>query len=120
VPRNASSVVLSLFCSLEGPLQSIVSMGSRHPVPHRGEDQRGRYPPLDLIQWVYQMERDGKVRAADISVPARHKVQYLYTERKHTSHTHHTHTHTLIYYSNKSLVPPNFLWISISPWTYLH
>ncbi|TNN44732.1 Furin-1 [Liparis tanakae] len=54
----------------EGPLQSIVSMGSRHPVPHRGRD-----PPLDLIQWVYQMERDGKVRAADISVPARHKKQ---------------------------------------------
>ncbi|XP_056300760.1 neuroendocrine convertase 1-like [Pseudoliparis swirei] len=60
--------------ALQGPLQSIVSMGSRHPVPHRGEDQRGRYPPLDLIQWVYQMERDGKVRAADISVPARHKL----------------------------------------------
>ncbi|XP_075952570.1 proprotein convertase subtilisin/kexin type 4-like isoform X2 [Anarhichas minor] len=58
----------------EGPLQSIVSMGSRHPVPHRGVYQRGRYQPLDLIQWVYQMERDRKVRARDISVPARHKM----------------------------------------------
>ncbi|XP_068425031.1 proprotein convertase subtilisin/kexin type 4-like isoform X2 [Clinocottus analis] len=58
----------------EGPLQSIVSMGSRHPVPHSGVHQRGRYQPLDLIQWVYQMERDRKVRAADISVPARHKM----------------------------------------------
>lgn len=38
----------------------------------------------------------------------------LYTQALHTS------THTVIYYSNKSLAPPNFLWISISPWTYLH
>nr|XP_040020160.1 furin-like protease kpc-1 isoform X2 [Gasterosteus aculeatus aculeatus] len=53
----------------DGPLQSIVSMGLRHPVPHR-EAHR----PLELIQWVYQMERDRKVRAADISVPARHKM----------------------------------------------
>ncbi|XP_070690897.1 proprotein convertase subtilisin/kexin type 4-like [Pempheris klunzingeri] len=52
----------------EVPLQSIVSMGSRHPVPHRGVYQR------DLIQWVFQMERDRKVRAADITVPARHKI----------------------------------------------
>ncbi|TDH12297.1 hypothetical protein EPR50_G00070820 [Perca flavescens] len=58
----------------EGPLQSIVSMGSRHPVPHRGVYHRDRYQPLDLIQWVYQMERDRKVRAADITVPARHKI----------------------------------------------
>lgn len=34
-------------------------------------------------------------------------------------HTFHT-SHTVIYYSNKSLAPPNFLWISISLWTYLH
>ncbi|XP_045901133.1 furin-like protease kpc-1 [Micropterus dolomieu] len=58
----------------EGPLQSIVSMGSRHPVPHRAVYQRDRYPPLDLIQWVYKMERDRRVRAADITVPARHKM----------------------------------------------
>ncbi|XP_078109837.1 neuroendocrine convertase 2-like isoform X2 [Sander vitreus] len=58
----------------EGPLQSIVSMGSRHPVPHRGVYHRDHYQPLDLIQWVYQMERDRKVRAADITVPARHKM----------------------------------------------
>ncbi|XP_040901298.1 proprotein convertase subtilisin/kexin type 4-like [Toxotes jaculatrix] len=58
----------------ERPLQSIVSMGSRHPVPHRGVYQRDCYPPLDLIQWVYQMERDRKVRAADITVPARPKM----------------------------------------------
>ncbi|XP_029308100.1 proprotein convertase subtilisin/kexin type 4-like isoform X2 [Cottoperca gobio] len=45
----------------EGPLQSIVSMGSPHPVPHRGEYQRDRLQPLDLIQWVYQMEKDRKM-----------------------------------------------------------
>ncbi|XP_074510981.1 furin-like protease kpc-1 [Sebastes fasciatus] len=56
----------------EGLLQSIVSMGSRHPVPHGGVYRRDRYQPL--IQWVYQMERDRKVRAADITVPARHKM----------------------------------------------
>ncbi|XP_071324577.1 furin-like protease kpc-1 [Trachinotus anak] len=59
----------------ERPLQSIVSMGLRHPVPHSGVYQRDRYPPLDLIQWVYQMERDRKVRAADITIPARPKLQ---------------------------------------------
>ncbi|KAM8734296.1 neuroendocrine convertase 2-like isoform 2-T2 [Acanthopagrus schlegelii] len=58
----------------EGPLESIVSMGSRHPVPQRGVDQRGRYPPLDLIQWIYQMERDRRVRADDITVPARRQI----------------------------------------------
>ncbi|XP_034384395.1 neuroendocrine convertase 1-like [Cyclopterus lumpus] len=65
----------------EGPLQSIVSMGSRHPVPLRGVYQRGRYQPLDLIQWVYQMERDRKVRAADIRVPARHKKPSMESRR---------------------------------------
>uniref|UniRef100_UPI0037E838A5 proprotein convertase subtilisin/kexin type 4-like n=1 Tax=Semicossyphus pulcher TaxID=241346 RepID=UPI0037E838A5 len=58
----------------EGPLQSFVSMGSRHPVPHRGVYPRDSFPPLDLIQWIYQMERDRKVLAADINVPARHKM----------------------------------------------
>ncbi|XP_042346363.1 neuroendocrine convertase 1-like [Plectropomus leopardus] len=58
----------------EGPLQSIVSMGSRHPVPHKGVYPRDRYQPLDLIQWVYRMERGRKVRAADITAPARHKI----------------------------------------------
>ena len=38
----------------------------------------------------------------------------------HRAETHKYHTHTVIYYSNKSLALPNFLWISISPWTYLH
>lgn len=92
-------------------------MGSRHPIPHGGVYQRDRYPPLDLIQWVYQMERDRKVRAADVTVPARHEVRYC----TQSGNTHVSHvTHTVIYYSNKSLAPPNFLWISISPWTYLH
>ncbi|XP_029927392.1 PC3-like endoprotease variant B isoform X2 [Myripristis murdjan] len=57
----------------EGPLQSVVSMGSRHPIPQRRVHLRNRSPPLDLIQWVYQMERDGKVRAADITIPLRRK-----------------------------------------------
>ncbi|XP_023266296.1 proprotein convertase subtilisin/kexin type 4-like [Seriola lalandi dorsalis] len=73
----------------ERPPQSIVSMGSRHPVPHRGVDQRDCCPPLDLIQWIYQMERDRRVRAADITVPARPKVQY-YTQTWNTRFTHHT------------------------------
>ncbi|XP_074539046.1 proprotein convertase subtilisin/kexin type 4-like [Halichoeres trimaculatus] len=55
----------------ERPLQSIVSMGSRHPVPHRRFFHSR--PPLDLIQWIYEMERDRKVEAADITVPDRHK-----------------------------------------------
>ncbi|XP_020565544.1 proprotein convertase subtilisin/kexin type 4-like [Oryzias latipes] len=59
--------------SPEGPLYSIVSMGSRHPIPGGGLHRRARPPPLDLLHWVYQMERDRKVRAADIIVPARHE-----------------------------------------------
>ncbi|XP_027142876.1 proprotein convertase subtilisin/kexin type 4 isoform X2 [Larimichthys crocea] len=58
----------------EGPLESIVSMGSRHPVPQQEVYQRDGIPPLDLIQLVYQMERDRKVRADDITVPARHQM----------------------------------------------
>ncbi|KAM4580378.1 furin-like protease kpc-1 [Odontesthes bonariensis] len=58
----------------EGPLQSIVSMGSLHPVPHGGLYQRDRSPPLDLLQWVFQMERDRKVRAADITILAGRKM----------------------------------------------
>nr|XP_046256264.1 proprotein convertase subtilisin/kexin type 4-like [Scatophagus argus] len=58
----------------EGPLESIVSMGSRHHVPHRGMYQRDPYPPLDLIQWIYQMERDRKVRTDDITIPARQQM----------------------------------------------
>uniref|UniRef100_UPI003AABD16D endoprotease bli-like n=1 Tax=Centroberyx gerrardi TaxID=166262 RepID=UPI003AABD16D len=57
----------------EAPLRSIVSMGLHHPVPQRGVHLRDRYPPLDLIQWVYRMERDRKVCAADITVPLRRK-----------------------------------------------
>ncbi|XP_035983376.1 neuroendocrine convertase 2 [Fundulus heteroclitus] len=59
---------------LEVPLQSIVSMGWRHPVPHGGLYRRDSSPPLDLIQWVYQMERDRKVQADDITLPAKHKI----------------------------------------------
>ncbi|KAK5609404.1 hypothetical protein CRENBAI_010237 [Crenichthys baileyi] len=59
--------------SNEGPLQSIVSMGWRHPVPHGGLYRRDSSPPLDLLQWVYQMERDRKVGAGDISLPTKYK-----------------------------------------------
>ncbi|XP_047216991.1 furin-like protease kpc-1 [Girardinichthys multiradiatus] len=59
---------------LEGPLQSIVSMGWRHPVPHGGLYRRDSSPPLDLLQWVYQMERDRKVGAGDIGLPTKYKV----------------------------------------------
>lgn len=105
------------FFTTERPLQSIVSMGLHHPIPYREVYQRDRYPLLELIQWVYQMERDRKVRSADITIPPRPKVQYCTQSWKtHISPI----THTVIYCSNKSLVPPNFLWISISPWTYLH
>ncbi|XP_041842874.1 proprotein convertase subtilisin/kexin type 4-like [Melanotaenia boesemani] len=58
----------------EGPLQSIVSMGSHHPVPPGGLYQRDRFPPLDLIRWIYQRERDKKVQAADITIPAKRKM----------------------------------------------
>ncbi|XP_033497135.2 proprotein convertase subtilisin/kexin type 4-like [Epinephelus lanceolatus] len=86
--KEASGALLSVQLILYGtyhphrttheePLQSIVSMGSRHPVPHREVYQRDRYPPLDLIQWVYQMERDRKVQAADITVPARRKMSKI-------------------------------------------
>lgn len=75
------------FFTSEGPLQSIVSMGLHHSIPYRVY-QRDRYPPLDLIQWVYQMERDRKVRSADIIIPARPKVQYCTQSWKtHVSHT---------------------------------
>ncbi|MEQ2254220.1 hypothetical protein ILYODFUR_001483, partial [Ilyodon furcidens] len=59
---------------LEGPLQSIVSMGWRQPVPHGGLYRRDSSPPLDLLQWVYQMERDRKVGAGDIGLPTKYKV----------------------------------------------
>ncbi|XP_029133154.2 proprotein convertase subtilisin/kexin type 4-like [Labrus bergylta] len=83
--KEASGAVLSVTLILygtynpqrsmhEGPLRSIVSMGLRHPIPHRRVFQRGGYPPQDLIQWIYKMERDRKVGVADISVPARHKM----------------------------------------------
>ncbi|XP_034553028.1 furin-like protease kpc-1 [Notolabrus celidotus] len=51
----------------EGPLQSIVSMGLHHPVP------TSSHLPLDLIGWIYNMERDRKVHASDITVPDRHE-----------------------------------------------
>lgn len=83
-----STSMLSL--DSEGPLESIVSMGSRHPVPQQEVYQRDGIPPLDLIQLVYQMERDRKVRADDITVPARHQVQYS-TQSGNTRFTRHTH-----------------------------
>ncbi|XP_023186419.1 furin-like protease kpc-1 [Xiphophorus maculatus] len=60
--------------TLEGPLQSVVSMGGRHPVPHGGLYRRDRSPPLDVLQWVFHMERDRKVRASDITLPSKHKM----------------------------------------------
>ena len=95
----------------DGPLESIVFMGLRHPIPHFQQRDPAAQPPLDLIQWMYQMERDGVVRADDITVAARHQVLYS---------SEQDHTLAVIYCSNKSLAAPNFLWISISPWTYLH
>lgn len=86
-------------------------MGLRHPIPHLQQRDPKAQAPLDLIQWMYQMERDGAIRADDITVAPRHQV--LYSSEKE-------HALAVIYYSNKSLAVPNFLWISISPWTYLH
>ncbi|XP_013878840.1 furin-like protease kpc-1 [Austrofundulus limnaeus] len=60
--------------TFEGSLQSIVFMGSHHPIPHGGLYRRNPSTPLDLLQRVYQMERDGKVRAADITPPAKAKM----------------------------------------------
>ncbi|XP_053289504.1 furin-like protease kpc-1 [Pleuronectes platessa] len=68
----------------KGPLQSIVSMGSRHLVPHKGVYQGDLYPPLGLIQWIYQMERDRKVRVADINVPARPKLHQTNVRKSST------------------------------------
>ncbi|CAB1435081.1 unnamed protein product [Pleuronectes platessa] len=70
--------------STKGPLQSIVSMGSRHLVPHKGVYQGDLYPPLGLIQWIYQMERDRKVRVADINVPARPKLHQTNVRKSST------------------------------------
>lgn len=86
-------------------------MGSRPPIPRLQQRDPAAQPPLDSIQWMYQMERDGAVRADDIAVAPRHQVLYS-SEQEHTL--------AVIYYSNKSLAAPNFLWISISPRTYLH
>lgn len=86
-------------------------MGSRHPVPHIQQKDSTSRAPLGLIQWMNQMERAGAVRADDIAVAPRHQVLYS---------TEQDHALAVIYYSNKSLAAPNFLWISISPWTYLH
>lgn len=101
------------FSSLtpDGPLEGIVFMGSRHPFPYVQQRDPAVQPTQDLIQWMYQMERDQEVRADDITVAPRHQVLYS-AEQEHAL--------AVIYYSNKSLAAPNFLWISISPWTYLH
>ncbi|XP_061573887.1 neuroendocrine convertase 1-like [Cololabis saira] len=58
----------------ESPSVSIVSMGSQHFIPHSWLYKRDSSPPLDLLQWVYRMEKDRKVRAADITVPTKRKV----------------------------------------------
>uniref|UniRef100_A0A3P8R5Y9 P/Homo B domain-containing protein n=2 Tax=Astatotilapia calliptera TaxID=8154 RepID=A0A3P8R5Y9_ASTCA len=58
----------------EGPLQSVVSMGLNHPIPHGWLFQRDQSPPMDLLQWIYQMEREKKVRAADIAMSLRGKM----------------------------------------------
>ncbi|XP_069393948.1 proprotein convertase subtilisin/kexin type 4-like isoform X3 [Paralichthys olivaceus] len=68
----------------ERPLQSIVSMGSRHPVPHKWVYQRDPYLPLGLIQWIYQMERERKVRAADITESARSKIHQMNVQKSST------------------------------------
>ncbi|KAF3691566.1 PC3-like endoprotease variant B [Channa argus] len=68
--------------TLDRPLRSIVSMGLHHPIPTNGVYQRDRYPPLDLIQWVYKMERDRKVRSADITIPPRRKLLQASVERR--------------------------------------
>ncbi|XP_017268681.2 furin-like protease kpc-1 [Kryptolebias marmoratus] len=60
--------------TLEESLQSIVSMGLHHPIPHSELYRRDRSPPLYLLRWIYQMERDRKVRAADITLPAKAKM----------------------------------------------
>ncbi|XP_037533240.1 proprotein convertase subtilisin/kexin type 6-like [Nematolebias whitei] len=60
--------------TVEMSLHSLVYMGSHHPIPHSGLDRRNASPPLDLLQWVYQMERDRKVQAADITLPAKAQV----------------------------------------------
>lgn len=102
-------------------------MGSRHSVPQMGCREVGGVvagyqsslpSPLDQSQWVYHIKSDRKVRWYHPSSQTLGTV--LYTAWEHTCFTHHTHTHPVIYYSNKSLAPPNFLWISISPWTYRH
>lgn len=99
-------------------------MGAYHPVPRAGLYVRDRYPPQDLIQRAFELERDRKVGTEDIPVPRQRKV-YCTTGTHTFAHTGtytqslsrtHTYTlHTVIYYYNKSLAPPNFLWISISP-----
>nr|XP_043890085.1 endoprotease bli-like [Solea senegalensis] len=65
----------------ERSLQSVVSMGSRHLVP-RVYQRDHHYPPLGLVQWVYQLERDRKVRAADITVP-RPQMEFPHMSRPH-------------------------------------
>ncbi|XP_038159645.1 proprotein convertase subtilisin/kexin type 4-like [Cyprinodon tularosa] len=78
VQRALHSITLILYGThlpqKQGPLDSIVSMGGHHPIPHGGLYKRDGFPPLDLLQWVYQMERNRKVRAGDIALPAKHKT----------------------------------------------
>ncbi|XP_019896932.2 neuroendocrine convertase 1 isoform X2 [Esox lucius] len=61
----------------EKPLQSFVSMGAYHHVPQAGMYVRDRYPPQDLIQWAFELERDRKVGTADIPVPLQRKSSKL-------------------------------------------
>lgn len=112
---------LFIFCLGGTPGEHFVH-GVATPCPSDGVGgwgyQRSLPSPLDLSQWVYHIKSNRKVRWYHPSSQTLGTV--LYTAWEHTCFMHHTHTHTVIYYSNKSLAPPNFLWISISPWTYRH
>ncbi|KAJ7985098.1 hypothetical protein DPEC_G00348550 [Dallia pectoralis] len=52
-------------------------MGTYHRVPRAGVYVRDRYPPQDLIQWAFELERDRKVGTADIPVPRQRKTSKL-------------------------------------------
>ncbi|XP_055759371.1 PC3-like endoprotease variant B [Salvelinus fontinalis] len=61
----------------EEPLQSFLSMGAYHHVPRAGLYVRDRYPPQDLIQRAFELERDRKVGTDDIPVPRQRKNSEL-------------------------------------------